>query len=65
MQLAKYLKTHQISRDDFARLIGVDRVTVWRWQNGKAFPIRHLAKIHAATKGRVTANDFADAKSEA
>ena len=38
------------------------RVTVWRWENGKAFPIRHLSKITAATGGLVKANDFADAK---
>lgn len=62
MTLQKFLQKQKISRDEFARLIGVDRVTVWRWENGKAFPIRHLHKITAATGGLVKANDFAHAK---
>jgi hypothetical protein len=33
-------------------------VTVYRWETGKAFPIRHMARITAATGGKVTANDF-------
>lgn len=58
MKLSDYLKRHNVSRDQFAALIGVDRVSVYRWETGKAFPIRHLSKITAETKGKVTANDF-------
>lgn len=58
MKLSDYLKRHKIDRQHFAAEIGVDRVSVYRWETGKAFPIRHLQKIIAATKGKVTANDF-------
>lgn len=58
MKLSHYLKRHKIDRQQFAETIGVDRVSVYRWETGKAFPIRHLGKIIAATKGKVTANDF-------
>lgn len=58
MKLAKYLETNNMDRRAFAKAIGVDRVSVYRWETGKAFPIRHLNKIIAVTKGKVTANDF-------
>jgi transcriptional regulator with XRE-family HTH domain len=58
MTLVNYLKRHHITRDEFAALIGVDRVSVWRWENGRAFPLRYIAAITAATGGKVTANDF-------
>jgi len=59
MKLSDYLKRNKIDRHQFAAIIGVDRVSVYRWETGKAFPIRHLNKIIAATDGKVTANDFA------
>jgi transcriptional regulator with XRE-family HTH domain len=58
MRLSDYLTSHNIDRQQFADAIGVDRVSVYRWETGKAFPIRHLSKIIAATDGKVTANDF-------
>lgn len=58
MKLTDFLKRNKMTRDDFADAIGVDRVSVYRWETGKAFPIRHLNKIIAATGGKVTANDF-------
>lgn len=58
MKLATYMKRHNITRSDFAAKIGVDRVSVYRWETGKVFPIRYIGKITAATKGAVTANDF-------
>jgi len=58
MKLSEYLKRQNIDRQQFAETIGVDRVSVYRWETGKAFPIRHLRKIVAATGGEVTANDF-------
>lgn len=65
MTLSEYLKQHQIDRQQFAETIGVDRVSVYRWETGKAFPIRHLQKIIAATDGAVTANDFVQAQEAA
>lgn len=58
MTLAQYLKRNKISRDEFAALVGVDRVSVWRWENGRVFPLRYIAAITTATGGKVTANDF-------
>ena len=58
MKLVNYLKRNQITRDEFAAMIGVDRVSVWRWENGRVFPLRHLEAIARATDGKVTANDF-------
>lgn len=62
MKLAKYLETNKMDRRAFAKAIGVDRVSVYRWETGKAFPIRHLHKIIALTNGKVTANDFVRVK---
>lgn len=58
MQLAQYLKRNKVSRAEFASRIGVDPVSVWRWENGRVFPLRYIAAITAATEGKVTANDF-------
>ena len=58
MTLSQFLKRSNITREQFAETLGVDRITVWRWETGKAFPIRHMTKITAATGGKVTANDF-------
>lgn len=58
MKLSDYLKRHKIDRKEFAEAVGVDRVSVYRWETGKSFPIRHLSKIVALTDGKVTANDF-------
>lgn len=58
MTLAQFLKKQKISCEQFAQMMGVDRITVWRWRSGKAFPMRHMEKITAKTGGKVTANDF-------
>jgi transcriptional regulator with XRE-family HTH domain len=58
MKLKAWLELREVTLDEFAMLLAVDRATVWRWSNGR-FP-RHdyLAAIAKATKGAVTANDF-------
>jgi DNA-binding transcriptional regulator YiaG len=61
MKLSEYLRSKKIDRQAFAETIGVDRVSVYRWETGKSFPIRHIQKIITATEGKVTANDFMDA----
>jgi transcriptional regulator with XRE-family HTH domain len=59
MNLARYLSSKEISDEDFAPLIGVDRATVNRLRRGRHRPSwETIEKIQAATKGAVTANDF-------
>lgn len=60
MKLARYLEINQISDSAFAETIGVSRQAVFRYKTGERFPERPvLAKIFKATRGEVTANDFA------
>ena len=58
MTLTDFMIKEKITRDEFARRIGVDANTVYRWEVGLRYPQRHIRKIMAITKGKVTANDF-------
>ena len=59
MQLAEYLDSQEISDDDFAKAIGVDRQSVHRYKTFARFPRRGvLEKIIEITNGTVTANDL-------
>ena len=58
MQLTQYLENSATPVAEFARQIGVDQVTVYRWCKGKRFPREHIRLIAEVTKGSVTANDF-------
>lgn len=58
MTLTKYLEANKITPLQFARQIGVDQITVYRWSKGHRFPRKHIQKIMKATGGKVTANDF-------
>jgi transcriptional regulator with XRE-family HTH domain len=58
MELSTYLSKTSTSREEFAAALGVSPVSVYRWEKGDRFPIRHLAEIAELTKGKVTANDF-------
>lgn len=61
MLLSDYLAENELSDAAFARLIGVERQTVGRYQTGDRFPERDiLLRIFKATSGKVTANDFID-----
>jgi transcriptional regulator with XRE-family HTH domain len=61
MLLSDYLNENELSDAAFARLIGVERQTVGRYQTGDRFPERHiLLRIFEVTAGKVTANDFID-----
>lgn len=60
MRLATYLTQNGISDADFAKRIGVERQSVYRYKTGERYPDRvTLVAIHRATDGAVTANDFA------
>lgn len=59
MQLAAYLKTNEISDEDFGQRIGVTRQAVHRYKTFGRFPEKEiLALIVEATGGAVTPNDF-------
>lgn len=58
MTLTEYFQLNQISRQEFASAVGVDPVSVYRWENGTRLPVRHFARIAEVTNGAVTANDF-------
>lgn len=63
MTLTDFLAKSKIDRNEFARRVGVDAVTVWRWEKGKRFPPPvHLQKIMKATGNKVTANDFMEGR---
>lgn len=59
MTLGEYLDGASITRRAFAARLGVHPVTVTKWVTGSQRPSWPLmARIRAATEGRVTAADF-------
>ncbi len=65
MKLSTFLIQQQLSPADFARRLGVCRMTVHRYIRGDRFPRpRLLRKIAELTDGQVTANDFLDPEGE-
>lgn len=59
MQLAAYLKSKNITPQAFADAIGVHRTSVVRFCSGERRPdLTTLQKIHEATGGDVTPQDF-------
>lgn len=59
MRLKQYLDNNGISGAEFARMIGTSQVTVHRYTKGLRFPYPEtIAKIHKATKGKVTVRDW-------
>lgn len=59
MKLADYLARKKLTRAEFAEIIGVTPEAVRLYLKGARRPrIATMQEIHAATKGRVTANDF-------
>jgi transcriptional regulator with XRE-family HTH domain len=59
MKLTDYLKKHKISVADFAKSVGVDQDSVYRYCNGTRRPSwRVLPKIMSVTGGKVKAESF-------
>lgn len=58
MKLSDYLQRNKINRTDFALAMGVDPISVYRWERGIRLPVRHFARIAEFTGNEVTANDF-------
>ena len=58
MRLTDFFHLNVMTRQEFAAAVGVDPVSVYRWEKGQRIPTRHFAIIADVTKNRVTANDF-------
>lgn len=59
MKLGRYLFTHRIKHEAFATQIGVSRVSVSHWVNGRQIPSqRKMVAISRVTWGAVTPEDF-------
>lgn len=59
MRLEQYLTDNGISAAAFARMLGTSQVTIYRYKRGLRFPYPEtIAKIHKATKGKVTVRDW-------
>lgn len=58
MTLTEFFQQAKMTRREFASALGVDPVSVYRWENGSRLPVRHFARIAEVTDGLVTANDF-------
>jgi transcriptional regulator with XRE-family HTH domain len=57
--LARYLKKHKMSDAEFARRLGVQDSTVYRWRTGKRRPdIDSANAIERATNGAVPASSW-------
>lgn len=57
--LDRYLETNSIRNAAFASVVGSSEATISRLRNGKQTPSYDLIRrIHTATGGAVTANDF-------
>jgi transcriptional regulator with XRE-family HTH domain len=61
MKLSEYLEAKSMTPTAFATVCGVSRSTINRILHLKRRPgLKVLAAIQVATKGKVTARDFAD-----
>lgn len=59
MTLRDWLAANNISDQDFAERLGVNRMSVWRYRTGVIVPDKDmLNRIRSETAGAVTANDF-------
>jgi transcriptional regulator with XRE-family HTH domain len=59
MTLREWREKKGLTMVELARMLGVDKSAVSRWESGERFPSRRfLKKIAEVTGGEVTANDF-------
>jgi DNA-binding transcriptional regulator YiaG len=58
MTLTEYITKNKVDRREFAKLLGVDPLTLYRWETGRRFPRKDILRIMEVTKNKVTANDF-------
>lgn len=62
MTLSDYLKSAGTTQAEFAAATGYTQAAVSGWSNGAMPDKAALAAIYSATRGAVTANDFAGQK---
>jgi transcriptional regulator with XRE-family HTH domain len=62
MKLDEWLKAKKMTSAEFARSSGIgNKQAVHKYRHGERFPTpENLRRIHVATEGTVTANDFLD-----
>ena len=61
MTLYEYMQRQKITQNEMADIVGVSQATISRWLASELYPDwLNLVKIHEATSGLVTANDFFD-----
>jgi len=66
MTLSEYLQLNELTHEEFADKSGVPRPTVTRLVKPGARPSwKHIESIHAATKGKVSPNDWTSSMQEA
>ena len=65
MKLKDWRKLKRLTRAGFGELIGVNGITVWRWESGRGLPSSdRMQKIWERTDGAVTADDHHRAVAE-
>lgn len=66
MLLQDYRKTvEKLSRAKAGEAIGVNGITIWRWESGRSIPEpAQMLKVQQWSGGAVTPNDFVKAKAE-
>jgi DNA-binding transcriptional regulator YiaG len=65
MKLDEYLKANGITAETFAKDVGHSVFAVGKWRRGERVPRNDvLTLIKKITKGKVTADDFSQAKAE-
>lgn len=59
MKLREYISAQRLTTAEFAKQAGASERAVIKWMRGERIPRPEMmARISAATKGKVTANDF-------
>lgn len=66
MKLEAYRRLHKLSQAEIGAIVGVKAGTISRYESGLREPrLAMIRKIAAATKGEVTAEDWAATAAEA
>jgi len=59
MDLAEYLRSKELSQDDFAKQLGVTQGLVWQWLSARTrITAERALEIEAATAGAVSRHEL-------
>ena len=62
MQLIEFRKGRKLSRAALGKMVGVDGITIYRWETGRSMPKpAQVRKVQEVTEGAVTADDHQQA----